>query len=279
MRLFKKLFLAVFVLAIATLIVQLSQNDIHARSSGSPGGYSGSIGDGQTCRTCHSGPNASSIENAITSDIPASGYIPGEIYNISATIQESNRNRFGFELTAETDNNVKIGEWILTAPDQTRLTNSNKVVTHTSSGRVGSGTKTWEMQWKAPEVSAGAITFYAALMAADGANGNSGDNVYVSQKKVDPVSTSVKKREKRNLNLSVYPNPATNRINLDFPEGMNETYGVYIIDAGGVVRAFYEKRESNGGKLALSVGDLASGQYYVRVFSENYTAVTPFLKR
>lgn len=281
MGIFKKLFVAVLLVGMGVLSFQLVNSNTQAFSSGSPGARTGSPGDNSnTCRNCHSGSTPTEIPNAITSNIPVSGYVPGEIYNVSASISESGRNMFGFELTAESDNNnSKVGEWIITNSSQNRLVNGNKSVTHRNTGRSGQGTKTWEMQWKAPEVNVGAITFYASLMAANGTGSNSGDNVYVAQKKVQPTTTRVAKKKKLDLDLTVYPNPTTSRLNLDFPNGFNESYGVYIIDAGGVVRAFYEKENPRGGKLNLNVSDLAAGRYFVRIFSNNYTAAKPFIKQ
>lgn len=274
-------FLGVLLLVAGALIAfQYQQNEVHAFSSGSPGGRSGSPGDGQTCRTCHSGSAPISIEQAISTDIPGAGYVPGETYNITAKIDDAGTNMFGFEITAEDNGNAKQGQWIISNASQNRLTNNNRAVTHTSGGRNGSGTKTWQMQWKAPEVNVGAITFYAALMAADGGGGNSGDKLYVSNKKVEPNTTSSIKKSttKQDLQITVYPNPVKYDLNLKLPKGFEEEYGIYLIDATGVVRAFYENNRPRSGMLKLDVSNLEAGNYIVRIFSDNFTAVRPFIK-
>ncbi len=277
MRFIKK-FSGVFIVLIFALVaIQYQQMDIHAFSSGSPGGRTGSPGDGQTCRTCHSGAAPTTLSDAIDTDIPAEGYTPGETYNITASISEQGRNMFAFELTSETANRGKQGQWIVTNTSQNRLTNSNRAITHSSGGRSGSGSKTWQMQWKAPEVNVGAITFYAALMAANGNGGNSGDNLYVAQKTVQAKQTTSVKNLKEDISVELFPNPVTSFVTLRLPQDFNEDYGVYLIDAGGVVRAFYEN-QAHSRQVKIDVSQLASGNYFLRIFSDNFTASKPFVK-
>lgn len=277
MRFIKKFSGVFIVLTFALVAIQYQQMDIHAFSSGSPGGRTGSPGDGQTCRTCHSGAAPTTLSDAIDTDIPAEGYTPGETYNITASISEQGRSMFGFELTSETENRNKQGQWIVTNASQNRLTNSNSAVTHSSGGRSGSGSKTWQMQWKAPEVNVGAITFYAALMAANGNGGNSGDNLYVAQKTVQAKQTTSVKNLKEDISVELFPNPVTSFVTLRLPQDFNEDYGVYLIDAGGVVRAFYEN-QAHSRQVKIDVSQLASGNYFLRIFSDNFTASKPFVK-
>ncbi|MGB0166843.1 MAG: choice-of-anchor V domain-containing protein [Luteibaculum sp.] len=271
------------VLGVGLSVWELSMNQAEARSSGSPGNRTGSPGDnGSTCRGCHSGSAPVTIAGAITTDIPATGYSPGEVYNIQASISEGGKGTFGFELTAEDENNSTIGQWILSGSGDSRLILGNSSATHTGSGNSGSGSRTWSLQWQAPQQNAGAITFYAALMAANGNGSSSGDNVYVSQTTVQPSGVNSiqpkKNNPKKDLNLKLYPNPASEFIDIEFGGPMNEEFGVYVIDAGGVVRAFYEQKRPISGKLNLNLGKIEAGNYFIRVFSENYTAVSPFIK-
>jgi len=152
-----------------------------AFSNGSPGGRTGSPGDsGQNCTGCHSG-SPQSASNWITTNIPPSGYVPGQTYTITATGTHSGVVRFGFELTAENSAGAKVGTFIITNATQTKLVNQNKAVTHLSGGTTPSGnTKTWSMNWTAPAQGTGPITFYAALNAANGNGNNSGDVIYLT---------------------------------------------------------------------------------------------------
>ncbi len=149
--------------------------------NGSPGGKTGSPGDGgATCTQCHTG-TATTIEGWITSNIPASGYSPGETYTITATGTHEGCMRFGFEATSENAAGSKVGSLIITNDTETKLTNLNHAVTHKSTGTTPSGnSKTWTFNWIAPPISTGAVTFYAAFNAANGNGNNFGDVIYKS---------------------------------------------------------------------------------------------------
>ncbi|MBE0637837.1 MAG: hypothetical protein IH598_04905 [Bacteroidales bacterium] len=163
-----------------------------ASSNGSPGGRTGSVGDnGQNCTGCHTGTpqNATSW---ITSNIPPTGYVPGQTYTITATGTHNGVVKFGFELTAENSAGAKVGTFIITNSTQTKLVNQNKAVTHLAAGTTPTGnTKTWSMNWIAPNPGAGDVTFYAALNAANGNGNNSGDVIYLTSTTVQEQALGV----------------------------------------------------------------------------------------
>ncbi|MCF8368481.1 MAG: T9SS type A sorting domain-containing protein [Bacteroidales bacterium] len=150
-------------------------------SGGSPGGKTGSPGDGgNTCTDCHAG-TATSQSGWITSTIPAEGYTPGETYTITATGVHSGVVKFGFELTAEDMSNNKTGSLIVTNPTEMQLANSNNSITHKSAGTTPSGnSKSWSFDWTAPSQGTGNVTFYGAFNAANGNGNNTGDIIYKS---------------------------------------------------------------------------------------------------
>jgi hypothetical protein len=147
--------------------------------SGSPGAKSGSPGDGgQTCTSCHAG-TATSVNGWITSNIPVSGYVPGTTYAITVTGTHTGVVLFGFEATAENAAGAKVGTFTITNSTQTKLINSNQAVTHKQAGTTPTGSsKTWSFNWTAPSPGVGTVTFYSALLAANGNGGTSGDVVY-----------------------------------------------------------------------------------------------------
>ena len=187
----KKLYKLLYVLIIPAALV------FYSYSSGSPGGKTGSPGDGgSTCTECHS----SSVQQQsgwITTDIPAEGYTPGETYTITATGTHSGVVRFGFELTAENDADTKIGTFTITDTQRTKMSPSNTSVTHTFNGVTPSGdSNSWSMDWTAPEEATGTVTFYASFNAANGNGNTSGDQIYTSSLTVNeyvpaPEITSV----------------------------------------------------------------------------------------
>ncbi|MDP2238347.1 MAG: choice-of-anchor V domain-containing protein [Bacteroidales bacterium] len=171
MNKFYKIFAVLIGLPIALLL--------YASSSGSPGGHSGSPGDSnQTCTSCHTGA-AINQSGWITSTIPSQGYTPGQTYQITVSGVHTGVVRFGFELTAENSSGQKVGTFAITESTRTKLVNQNKAVTHLFAGTTPSGnSNSWNVNWTAPATDIGQITFYAALNAANGDGGTSGDVVY-----------------------------------------------------------------------------------------------------
>jgi hypothetical protein len=150
-------------------------------STGSPGGKTGSPGDGgTTCTQCHSG-TATAQDGWITSTIPVEGYEPGQTYSITATGTHDGVVKFGFELTAEDMNDDKTGTLMVTNASQNQLVNGNNSITHTAGGTAPSGnTKSWTFDWTAPVEGTGDVTFYGAFNAANGNGNNQGDVIYTS---------------------------------------------------------------------------------------------------
>ncbi|HOX76797.1 MAG TPA: T9SS type A sorting domain-containing protein [Bacteroidales bacterium] len=167
-----------FLLVLATPVVLL----LMSNNNGSPGGKSGSIGDGgATCTQCHTGGSATTVSGWITTNVPAEGYTPGQTYTITATGTHTGVVKFGFELTVESSTGAKVGTLQLTEPTRTKFTNANQAVTHTAAGNVPSGnTNSWTMNWVAPTGVQGNIGIYAAFNAANGNGNNSGDVIYKS---------------------------------------------------------------------------------------------------
>jgi hypothetical protein len=183
-----KLFYSLFPLVLIPLVILLV-----SFSSGSPGGRSGSPGDsGSNCTACHLG-TPQTATNWINSNIPASGYVAGETYTITASGTHSGVGKFGFELTAEDATGNKVGDFSITNTTETQLVNQNNAVTHTATGTTPAGDgKTWSMEWTAPDEPAGEVTFWAAFNAADGNGQNTGDVIYLTSSSVLPqVDVSV----------------------------------------------------------------------------------------
>ena len=68
--------------------------------NGVPAGMTGSPGDGDNCTSCHGG-TATTTASLITSNIPASGYIPGATYTITATNSLTGSGKMGFEVSPQ----------------------------------------------------------------------------------------------------------------------------------------------------------------------------------
>ena len=240
--------------------------------SGSPGGKTGSIGDnGETCVECHSSFDVISKTGWITTDIPDVGYTPGETYTITATGEHEMVVNFGFELTAENEDGDKTGMFTITDESETKLTNNNNAVTHTSSGIMPDGdSKTWSMEWTAPTESTGNIIFYAAFNAGNGAVGSNGDQIYTTSLNVKQATVGTGE-ELLAKQLLVYPNPSADFINLELPQGSEYR----IIDVAGHVMM---TKLGSSTKERLDVSAFKNGIYFIQVMHDDNAATMRFLK-
>ena len=105
------------------------------RTGGSPGGYTGSPGDGNDCTDCHNPGANYNLSSTITTDIPVTGYVFGQTYLITVAAT-STKSQHGFELTAEKAGGTRVGVFdlagatgspeLISGSSFTRVTHSNK---------------------------------------------------------------------------------------------------------------------------------------------------------
>jgi hypothetical protein len=149
----------------------------HGNGSGAPGNYTGAPGEG-LCTSCHSGSTGALQSGWITSNIPSSGYVPGTVYQITATATNSGTTKFGFQVTPKNSSGTVLG--VLAASTGSQIQNGGTHITHNSSGTSGSGSRSWVFNWTAPAAGSGSVTFYGAFNITNNNNSTSGDIIYRS---------------------------------------------------------------------------------------------------
>jgi hypothetical protein len=125
--------------------------------TGAPAGYTGSPGDGQNCTACHGG-TATTSTGWITSNIPGTGYVPGQTYQITATNNLTGSGKYGFEVSPQNVAGGLLGT--LAAGSGSQLVGSGKYVTHTNANITNN---VWTFNWTAPATGTGPVTFYGAF--------------------------------------------------------------------------------------------------------------------
>lgn len=254
-KLMKNLY--VFALMAISIVTYFSLTSGIERSSGSPGGKTGSPGDnGSTCTQCHTG-TPSQMDDLISSDIPNNGFIPGETYTITAELTDDEAALIGFELTAEDNQGNKTGSFVITNSAETQYTNSEDAVTHTSDGIQPSGnTNSWSVEWTAPEEPDSEVTFYAAFNAANGDGTNTGDNIYTSQMTADISSVGIAETEPV---VKMYPNPVKSVLKVKFTSPELRTIQIMNIQ-GAVVKYI----ETEAKEISIPVSDFNKGVYFLK---------------
>lgn len=186
-------------------------------SGGAPAGYTNSPADGQNCSHCMGG-TAAPVTGWITSDIPVTGYVPGNTYTVFVTA--SGTGKKGFQVSPQDDAGNLIGT--LTAGTGNKLVGSNKYVTHNAAQN--GDPATWSFQWTAPSTGAGVVTFYGSI--AVGKTNTKTTTMTVSQ-------STVGMEEQGRAFVSVFPNPASERINVSFNMEKEGDAAFQLLDARG----------------------------------------------
>ena len=152
----KHIFILGSIIALAILFYPQS---IIGKLAGSPGGKTGSPMDNSDCTSCHNVAGTTVSTTDITSNIPSTGYIPGNTYTITTSSWAD-----GFEITCEENTgNTKTGTFFNTNASSTQLVNNGNAITHTATGI---SSNTWSFDWEAPSIGTGDITFYGAFITA-----------------------------------------------------------------------------------------------------------------
>jgi hypothetical protein len=180
----KNIFILGSIIAIAILLYPQS---IIGKLTGSPGGKTGSPMDNSDCTSCHSVVSTDISTTHIVSNIPSTGYVPGNTYTITSNLNSFDES--GFEITCEENtNSTKTGIFFNTNASETQLVNNGNSITHTAAG---SSSSTWSFDWEAPTIGTGDITFYGAFITAGYPIGsNSGDFLTLSTLSVSESSTT-----------------------------------------------------------------------------------------
>lgn len=259
--------------AVALSVILWSASPYAAHS---PGGKTGSPADGSNCTQCHAG-SPQTISNWITTNIPSSGYVPGQTYTITLTGTHTGVSRFGFELTAEDSKSNKVGTFTITNSTETGLTNGSHAVTHTGNGLTPTNnTKTWSFEWTAPAAGTGDVKFYAALNAANGDQSAGGDVIYLTNTQViEDVNASIEGAE-ANSHLKLYPNPASDVLNISYPA--TDDYQLKIMDIAGkelIIRQLHAGQIN----LKLDMGELEPGVYFVQITEGDRQIVKRIVKQ
>lgn len=245
-----RLFIILGLVAIAT---SFSAFEI-LEPNGAPAGMSGSLGDmGMNCTSCHGG-TATVVMNWISSNIPASGYVPGTTYQITATNSLTGSGKYGFEVTAENATGTKVGT--LAAGSNNHLVGNGKYVTH---NQANTTTNSWTFNWTAPASGTGVVIFYGAF-----AKDKPGP---VSLSQMIVMESSVGMEENNaSPEMTIGPNPSQG----DFLIGnmSDHVEEIRILDVQGKEVYRNAQPTADGSVLQVSLGEVPRGMYFIHALSK-----------
>lgn len=254
-----------YIIGTAVLACVLFSFDALTNASGAPAGRSGSPGSGnQTCAVsgCHSGGPAATTQTLdITTNIPASGFLPNTDYTINVTLDAGTAGvtKAGFEASVE--NNGAQGTLSTGGNSDVRLANSN-FITHTFAGTAVSGNaKTYSFTWNsgnAPDQT----TVYAAANFTNSNNTTSGD-VIIANTLALSKDPGLSLNEQTALEVKMYPNPSKDVVYLE--NVATGTEELFLLDLSGrVLKTFEASQHFDGSRWTLNISDFPAGSYLLK---------------
>lgn len=261
----------------------LSTTNLTAKNSGASlnSNYSG-VNGGVTCNTsgCHSGAAVNSGPGSvvITTDIPAGGYVGGNTYTVTITVNAggANGNKYGFSASATKDGTATFTGGFANADNTTLVKASGNYIVHNSSvaGNGVNSSHSFIFNWTAPAIGTGSVKFWAAGNSANGNNGSNGDQIYNSSLLVNEApGASITEDIIEAFNL--FPNPATDYVTLSMPsEFMDGSLKVFDISG----KMVYSSNLSDT-NLNIDLNTFVQGTYIVEIEKNGKSYTARLIKR
>jgi hypothetical protein len=206
-------------------------------------------------------------------------YEPGKSYTLRVTgVAGSGAPAgYGFQAVSLDGSDSQAGSWgDVGSEAQTVDLSGRSYAEHNSI----SATNTFDLEWIAPDANTGEVTFYSAVALVNGNGNSSGDGVGVTTLTIgekEPNNTSSAIREL--ANLSVYPNPVQNELNIEITSQNTGVFQLRFVDISGkVIRIEQIEVNSGTNRKAFDVSDVNKGFYLIQLFGDDYVASTEMLK-
>ena len=231
-------------------------------STGAPPQNTNSPGDGQNCTHCMGG-TATAVTGWITSDVPASGYVPGSTYTITVTVPGAGKK--GFEVSPQDISGNLIGT--LTAGSGNKLVGTNKYVTHSTA--VSTNPAVWTFHWTAPAGGAGSVTFYGSMAITQTVTKTTTLTIAQTTAGIPALTAA---------DWICYPNPAHDRLFIKINEKQEEPLKIELFSlTGSLVQEPLTTTLPAGEKILEIPLNQPAGLYLLRLTGENSTQLKKLL--
>ncbi|MBK7409595.1 MAG: hypothetical protein IPL49_04225 [Saprospirales bacterium] len=279
----KMIYTSAFLLLSGFLLINNSNGRATVANEGNTGAPGDVAIDGRTCQNCH---NSASIQVTLDIDVtdldenPVSTYIPNNTYLVHVTVNPvvGTPSRYGFQLVSEIDSNNESTKSFSNPSSNAKLVN-------TSNGRqyaehkVPSDTNVFIVQWTAPELGTGDVTFYSGGNGVNFNEESSGDGAAVASFTLAEEAGAWVVEPANQVTLAVAPNPALESIQLMGGSALDGAYLLRVLDLTGRI-AMQQTGFSVSGAFPqpVSVGQLPSGVYLIQLLNGRQTASATFYK-
>jgi hypothetical protein len=249
-------------------------------------GRTGSPGSNPCTTSCHSSFALNSGDGSITitcDNMPNWNYEPNTVYTINVTVQKPNMVIFGLGFEALNNTSGSVFETIgsLTPGNDTQIKFapvsgfSRQNIVHLPNGGLTSNTKTFTFTWTSPSTipTNSTITFYAAGVAGNNNNSNSGDYVYTANQEITPLNTAAKINEfNEPINFNLYPMPVESVLNIDIDSATESTFELYNLEGKIVYHTILSRNVGKTYTIQLP-NEIFNGIYFAKV-SNSKSSIT-----
>lgn len=223
------------------------------------------IATGATCAACH---NDGSFSPSLAIELLDNGtavntYEPGKTYQLRYALSASSGtpSAYGIQSVVLEDGGNDNAGTFGSAPAGTRIApiQTRSYFEHTTP----STASTFEVDWIAPDAGTGQVTVYASGVAANLDNDNDNDGAATNTLNLDELISSLR-LESLDVHTSLFPNPGSEVINLQFTSVEQQNTTLHIINALGV-EVHRDKLKLNQGATAYQVDitQFPSGVYWL----------------
>ncbi len=281
----------IYTLFIASLGAVLFLSNSNGRASsanwgntGAPGDQTLSNGEPRTCQSCHS---TSDMQLQMDIEVSSGGnvvenYIPGNTYDVTIRLNHTGGSMpsgFGFQVVALVDSDESSTEsWSNPSANAKIATASNTGRSYVEQNGI-SDTNTFGMQWTAPEMGSGNITFYACGIGINGNGMTSGDGATINTLSLtEDEGTNINELEEI-LTINLYPNPAQDWLFLNMEASDNIQKGMLqIINQQGQIMLNQAIADASNWQQRIAISSLSTGIYFVKIANEKGILTKRFVK-
>ncbi len=258
-------------------------------NTGAPGDETNSNGSAKTCQSCHF--NNADIQVTLDIEVldglgdPVSEYIPEQTYDVKVTINslgDSIPSAYGYQLLSLKAPLGQNGDNLATFDNPA---SNVRIAVASSNGRQyaehkgPSNSNEFLVEWTAPALGAGTITFYSCGNGVNLNDETGGDNAACNQLELtegDPVATKDLSEE---VSLIVFPNPVSDVLNIEINSEVTGTFEARIYNLfGQVVQIKQIDLITGENKMNLNVSDLPKGNYLLQVVDGEKMMSRKFVK-
>lgn len=258
------------------------------QSDNGKAGYNNSPGEGN-CTSCHASYplNSGGGTVYVTSNLTNGKYTPGQTYTMNVVVKRMGMGLFAFGAEILTGVN-NAGTLIITNGVKTQLKTKtvsgvvrNNVV-HQLDGGLAPDSAVFSFDWTAPATNIGDVKVYFTGMACDADQSFDGDYVYVDSLLIPYNSPSSINELAGDFSLSVYPNPVTDVVNMNYHLEKSSIVKAQLVSVDGKLAQTLFNEKQQAGDISKSIklqNGIAKGNYLIEVYSDNGKVVKKIVVR